>query len=110
MKEMHDETVEPLQKFFEKQHFDAWHFDIFELHEISHGHALWFIGMILFEHYKITDIFQIDSSKLSNFLLNLEDSYCYDKEAPNPYHNSVHAADVLQTTAHFSTVGPVQMR
>ena len=74
---MQDDTVEPLQKFFEEQHFDAWHFDVFELHRITKNHSLWFIGMILFEHYKIIDIFQINNAKLSTFLLTLEEvSWC----------------------------------
>ncbi|GMI10241.1 hypothetical protein TrLO_g6743 [Triparma laevis f. longispina] len=107
---MQDDTVEPVQKFFEQQHFDAWHFDVFELHRITNNHSLWFIGMILFEHYKVIDIFQINTTHLSNFLLYLEENYCHDKGAPNPYHNSIHAADVLQTTAHFCTTGPVQKR
>eukprot|EP00519_Triparma_laevis_P008382 CAMPEP_0182514588 /NCGR_PEP_ID=MMETSP1321-20130603/36023_1 /TAXON_ID=91990 /ORGANISM="Bolidomonas sp., Strain RCC1657" /LENGTH=434 /DNA_ID=CAMNT_0024721815 /DNA_START=25 /DNA_END=1329 /DNA_ORIENTATION=+ len=107
---MQDDTVEPVQNFFEQQHFDAWHFDVFELHRITNNHSLWFIAMILFEHYKVIDIFQINTAYLSNLLLHMEESYCYDKSTPNPYHNSIHAADVLQTTAHFCTTGPVQKR
>jgi calcium/calmodulin-dependent 3',5'-cyclic nucleotide phosphodiesterase len=110
MRDMQDDTIEPLQKFFEDQHFDAWHFNVFELEKLTKNHSLWFLGMILFEHYKIVDIFQINQAKLSNFLLNLEENYCYDKSAPNPYHNHIHAADVLQTVAHFSTCGPIQKR
>jgi len=49
-------------------------------------------------------------TQLSNFLLKLEDTYMFDKESTNPYHNHVHAADVLQTTAHFCTTGPIQKR
>lgn len=110
MRDMQDETIQPLQKFFEAQHFDAWHFNVFELEKLTKNHSLWFLGMILLEHYKIVDIFQIDQGKLSNFLLNLEENYCYDKDTPNPYHNHIHAADVLQTVAHFSTCGPIQKR
>jgi len=95
---MKDETVEPLQNFFEANHFDAWEFNVFELDEITKKHSLWFLGMILFEHYKIVDIFQINTTKLSSFLLKLEGNYVHDPESTNPYHNHVHAADVLQTT------------
>jgi len=102
--------VEPIQEFFEQNHFDAWEFDVFQLDKITKSHSLWFLGMILFEHYKIIDIFQINNSKLSNFLLKMEGTYVYDEKTVNPYHNHVHAADVLQTTAHFATTGPVQKR
>ena len=61
---MQDDTVEPVQNFFEQQHFDAWHFDVFELHRITNNHSLWFIAMILFEHYKVIDIFQINTAYL----------------------------------------------
>ena len=107
---MKGDPVEPVQKFFERHQFDAWEFDVFELDRLTRGHSLWFLGMILFEHYKIVEIFQIKSSTLSSFLLFLEDTYCKDNIANNPYHNHIHAADVLQTTAHFSTTGPVQKR
>jgi len=61
---MKDETVEPVQKFFEDHSFDAWEFNVFDLDEITKGHSLWFLGMILFEHYKIVDIFQINGLKV----------------------------------------------
>jgi calcium/calmodulin-dependent 3',5'-cyclic nucleotide phosphodiesterase len=118
IRDMKDETVEPVQQFFEKSSFDAWEFNVFELEDLTKNHSLWFLGMILFEHYKIIDIFKIKSAKLSNFLLEIEKHYQFDPDVGkgkyetvgNPYHNHVHAADVLQTTAHFCTTGPVQKR
>ena len=107
---MKDDSVEPVQKFFESNSFDAWEFDLFELEVLTKNHSLWFLGMILFEHYKIVDIFKINTNKLSNFLLHLESTYQYDKTNNNPYHNQTHGADVLQTTAHFCTTGPIQKR
>lgn len=38
---------------------------------------------------------------MSRFLTHVEHNYCYDPAAPNPYHTSVHAADVTLTVAHF---------
>lgn len=39
--------------------------------------------------------------KLSHFLMHVEHNNCFDPENPNPYHTSVHAADVTLTVAHF---------
>lgn len=33
--------------------------------------------------------------------MHVEYHYCFDPSKPNPYHTSVHAADVTLTVAHF---------
>ena len=33
--------------------------------------------------------------------MHIEQNYCFDPAAPNPYHTSLHAADVTLTVAHF---------
>ena len=45
---MKDSTVEPVQDFFNDQSFDAWEFNVFELENVTKGHSLWFLGMIIF--------------------------------------------------------------
>jgi len=38
------------------------------------------------------------------FLNRMETEYCHDPTKPNPYHTSLHAADVVQAVGHFLTV------
>eukprot|EP00817_Percolomonadidae_sp_ATCC50343_P006830 CAMPEP_0117419520 /NCGR_PEP_ID=MMETSP0758-20121206/1059_1 /TAXON_ID=63605 /ORGANISM="Percolomonas cosmopolitus, Strain AE-1 (ATCC 50343)" /LENGTH=578 /DNA_ID=CAMNT_0005200621 /DNA_START=754 /DNA_END=2487 /DNA_ORIENTATION=+ len=67
-------------------------FDVFELSSVSDGHALYFIALHLFHHYDLIRRFHIKPSVLRNFLNVIESGYLN-----NPYHNKLHAADVLQT-------------
>jgi len=48
---------------------------------------------------KYSDVWlaQINSQTLDNFLLQMETGY---SKYSNPYHNTIHAADVTQTTHH----------
>ncbi|CAB1103813.1 unnamed protein product [Ectocarpus sp. CCAP 1310/34] len=83
------------------RHFLDWGFDVFKLEELSGGHALWYTGTLTLCHYNFVGVFNINPANLSRFLTHVEQNYCYDPAAPNPYHTSVHAADVTLTVAHF---------
>ncbi|CAM9427493.1 unnamed protein product [Ectocarpus fasciculatus] len=83
------------------RHFLDWGFDVFKLEELSGGHALWYTGTLTLYHYNFVGVFNVNPANLSRFLTHVEQNYCYDPAAPNPYHTSVHAADVTLTVAHF---------
>jgi hypothetical protein len=95
-----------------------WDFNIFELNLLTGGHALLFIGWAVLgsphaqvamakkcginedrnvndmpKGYAFIDDFKVPPKKLCNYMRVLENDY----RSENPYHNEVHAADVLQT-------------
>ncbi|GLC38258.1 hypothetical protein PLESTB_000940300 [Pleodorina starrii] len=71
---------------------DAWQYDTFRLAEVSQGHALSCLGFYLLHREGLISQFRIRPTKLARLLRTLESGY-----PSNPYHNSTHAADVLQT-------------
>ena len=71
---------------------DDWNFPIFELNELSQGHALLFIGERIFQSRQFLTSYNISIQTLRNFLLVVESLY-----NDHPYHNALHAADVTQT-------------
>lgn len=71
---------------------DQWQFDAFQLDKASNGRPLSALGFFLFKRFNLIDVFQLDENKLVQFLLLIEDGY-----PKNPYHNRIHAADVLQS-------------
>lgn len=99
---------------------EVWGFNIFELAEVSGGHPLLFMGWAIlgsphsqramakscgqkfefspngFQGYFFTDAkrgFNIPVSTLCSYLRAIESDY----NADNPYHNAIHAADVVQS-------------
>jgi 3',5'-cyclic-nucleotide phosphodiesterase len=86
-------TKEDIANLFEK--VDNWDFDVFTLNELTGGKALFTTGYTLFVKYDLLNKFNIPEDILINFLKEIESGY-----HPNPYHNSMHAADVLQVL-HF---------
>ncbi|KAG7393251.1 Calcium/calmodulin-dependent 3',5'-cyclic nucleotide phosphodiesterase 1B [Phytophthora pseudosyringae] len=78
------------------QGVNSWNFDVFRVHVVSGGNALSYIG-----HHLLRDApcqaLNIESSLLVNFLLEIQRGYI----ATNPYHNAIHAADVMQTVHYF---------
>lgn len=67
-------------------------FDILELDYVSNHQSLYFIGLALFRRYRLISRFDISVASLKHFLVTLQEGYL-----KNPYHNSLHAADVTQT-------------
>ena len=76
-----------------------WDFNIFALEPYTKSY-LRVITMTCMMELNVLDHIDFDEPKLENFLTEIEKSY-----NDNPYHNSLHAADVVQTTYHFCTKG-----
>ncbi|CAH1108660.1 unnamed protein product [Psylliodes chrysocephalus] len=75
----------------------AWEFDIFRLEEITKHRPLQYLGMTLFNHFEVASVLNCDEKTLFNWLTVIEANY----HTENTYHNSTHAADVMQATAGF---------
>lgn len=73
-----------------------WDFDVFELYEESQSHALLRLGTHFFQGHDLYTVLGVDQTAFANFLGDVEAGYL-----PVPYHNSIHAADVLQSVNHF---------
>lgn len=74
-----------------------WEFDIFQLEDLTNTRPLVWLGMNLMCHFDVTRTLGCDESTLQNWLTIIEANY----HSSNSYHNSTHAADVLQATACF---------
>ncbi|KAA0189427.1 Phosphodiesterase, partial [Fasciolopsis buskii] len=78
------------------QHLDTWGIDIFEVDRLSDGHGLVTTTYRIFQKRDLMRIFSIDPATLVRYLVRVEQNY----HADVPYHNSLHATDVIQTS-HF---------
>eukprot|EP00002_Diphylleia_rotans_P027776 TRINITY_DN557_c0_g4_i2.p1 TRINITY_DN557_c0_g4~~TRINITY_DN557_c0_g4_i2.p1 ORF type:complete len:798 (+),score=147.74 TRINITY_DN557_c0_g4_i2:193-2586(+) len=79
---------------FLENYVDQWDFNIFNFAEKCQGRPLYHLANYLFRRYQLLSKFDIDAQKFDTFLGIVESGYHSD----NPYHNSIHAADVLQST------------
>ncbi|GLI63026.1 hypothetical protein VaNZ11_005886 [Volvox africanus] len=84
-------VLEEVERFLAKA-ADAWQYDTWKLAEMTQGHALSCLGFYLLHREGLISQFRIQPTKLARLLRTLESGY-----PSNPYHNSTHAADVLQT-------------
>ncbi|GIY52704.1 hypothetical protein CDAR_280472 [Caerostris darwini] len=75
---------------------NEWHCDIIQLEKISEKRPLIWVGMAIFASFNACNLLNCDESVLRNWLSMIESNY-----HSNTYHNSTHAADVLQATAYF---------
>lgn len=80
---------------------EEWEFNVFEIGELTHGRPLFFVSFALFTRHDLIRKYNINEAKLRRFLTVIEEGY----DARNPYHNSIHAADVVQTVNYFVTKG-----
>lgn len=74
-----------------------WNFDIFRLEEITEKRPLVYLGMELCQQFEVFETFKIDEATMKQWLIVIEANY----HVGNSYHNSTHAADVMQATAVF---------
>ncbi|KAJ3116179.1 cAMP-specific 3',5'-cyclic phosphodiesterase 4C [Physocladia obscura] len=70
----------------------TWNIDMFRVCKLSEGHPLYFSGVWLIEKTDLLQKFRIDNEKFKKWLLLMESEY-----RPLPYHNCIHASDVLQS-------------
>lgn len=71
----------------------SWEFEIFRLEVITTGKPLYHLGRALMgRRFDVCSTLEIDERILQNWLTTIETNY----RADNRYHNSTHAADVLQ--------------
>merc|ERR1712216_261201 len=71
---------------------DGWEFNAFKLSEASCGRPLSVLSFALLKRTDAFATFGLDEDKLVKFLIRIENGY-----PSNPYHNRIHAADVLRT-------------
>ncbi|KAG2441899.1 hypothetical protein HXX76_003505 [Chlamydomonas incerta] len=72
-------------------HVDEWHFDMLQVAKATNGHALSVVGFFILQRSGLISRFKLNPVALARFLRCVESGY-----VNTPYHNSTHAADVLQ--------------
>ncbi|XP_073953426.1 phosphodiesterase 8 isoform X2 [Choristoneura fumiferana] len=76
----------------------SWDFEIFRLEELTRGRPLAHLGLALMGgRFDVCAALECDERTLLHWLTVMETNY----HAVNTYHNSTHAADVLQAVAYF---------
>lgn len=78
------------------QHIFSLQFDTLALARNTNNHALYHVGLTLMRSLGLVQKFRIDVEVLKQFLKKVEATY-----NGVPYHNSTHAAEVLQTFVHL---------
>ncbi|KAM8974562.1 3',5'-cyclic-AMP phosphodiesterase 4A isoform 2-T2 [Pelodytes ibericus] len=83
---------EPLEK--ELDNLNKWGLNIFRVAEYSNNRPLSCIMYTIFQERELLKTFKIPVDTLITYIMTLEDHY----HADVAYHNSLHAADVMQST------------
>ncbi|ETN59633.1 camp-specific cyclic nucleotide phosphodiesterase [Anopheles darlingi] len=74
-----------------------WDFEIFKLEELTDKRPLVCLGLELFRRFDVYNTFNCDEMTFKLWLIEMEKNY----HSENTYHNSTHAADVMQATAVY---------
>jgi hypothetical protein len=90
--------LEPVMKVYER--LDKWDYNVFELDKATGGNALFYTTYAILHKLDLVNRFQIDDATLRAFLFQVQSGY-----HPNPYHNSVHAADVCHINYYILVKG-----
>ncbi|ESO06780.1 hypothetical protein HELRODRAFT_77130 [Helobdella robusta] len=75
---------------------DTWGVDLFEVDALSNHRPLTHVALHLFKQRNILKQFQIRELTFFKFISAIEAKY-----RNNPYHNNIHATDVLQASHHM---------
>ncbi|XP_013177832.1 PREDICTED: cAMP-specific 3',5'-cyclic phosphodiesterase, isoform F isoform X2 [Papilio xuthus] len=73
---------------------DRWGVDIFRIGDLTCGRPLTAVAYAAFTSRELLNTLQIPARTFIAFVITLEEHYVRD----NPFHNSLHAADVTQST------------
>lgn len=76
----------------------SWDYDVIAINDATCGHALLTLGLALLDHHALFDLTAFDRPTVSHFLTVVEAAY-----GDNPYHNSMHGADVAVGVHLFLT-------
>eukprot|EP00011_Vannellida_sp_DIVA3-517-6-12_P014031 CAMPEP_0114625254 /NCGR_PEP_ID=MMETSP0168-20121206/11177_1 /TAXON_ID=95228 ORGANISM="Vannella sp., Strain DIVA3 517/6/12" /NCGR_SAMPLE_ID=MMETSP0168 /ASSEMBLY_ACC=CAM_ASM_000044 /LENGTH=339 /DNA_ID=CAMNT_0001836533 /DNA_START=48 /DNA_END=1064 /DNA_ORIENTATION=- len=82
---------------FPEEEISSWGPDIFEVSRATNGNAVVAVGMELFKLHGILRRFGIADACMRAYLQEINDLYL----CSNPYHNSIHGADVAQNVNFF---------
>ena len=82
----------------EDKAIDSWEFDVFQLQseQTFKSTILTVLGLRLFQRHKFEQKLGMERNKTSMFFKTIEKMY-----KPVPYHNVLHAADVMRTIHYF---------
>eukprot|EP01119_Soliformovum_irregulare_P001704 TRINITY_DN1144_c0_g1_i3.p1 TRINITY_DN1144_c0_g1~~TRINITY_DN1144_c0_g1_i3.p1 ORF type:complete len:742 (-),score=223.09 TRINITY_DN1144_c0_g1_i3:206-2431(-) len=78
-----------------------WNFEIFKLYDLAKEKTMPILAMAIFRKHDLIERFDIDEQRFMNFFSALQRGYMSN----NPYHNAIHACDVMQTVNYFLTKG-----
>ncbi|KAL0483015.1 hypothetical protein AKO1_014909, partial [Acrasis kona] len=81
--------------YLEKVSDNDW--DVFHMHIITDGHSLYYTCLYLLDKHDLINKLRLPVCSVKFFLRKVESLY----RETNPYHNSIHACDVLQTVNLF---------
>eukprot|EP01012_Entosiphon_sulcatum_P017840 TRINITY_DN2258_c0_g1_i1.p1 TRINITY_DN2258_c0_g1~~TRINITY_DN2258_c0_g1_i1.p1 ORF type:complete len:601 (-),score=150.17 TRINITY_DN2258_c0_g1_i1:808-2610(-) len=79
---------------------DEWDYNVWTIQDFTDKGALFHTAYALFVRHDFLRKFNLDEEILINFLSQVEGGY-----HPNPYHNSMHGADVLHIVHYIMTPG-----
>jgi hypothetical protein len=85
----------PWSNYLEGNAF-SWNFDMLKFRDLTQGQHVLEFGKAMFKRFGILKTLNTDALTATNFLRDVSDSYL-----PNPYHNSIHGADVANASAYF---------
>jgi hypothetical protein len=78
---------------------NSWSFNVFDIDLASHNRPLFYIGVEAIRQHDLFRKLNLNKTLVKNWLRKIESLYI----PTNPYHNSIHAADVTAILHHFLT-------